>query len=276
MTVDCQWIENNLEALSCDSMDAEKSGLARKHIESCGSCRKEVEALNAIDPLIKQHFQRQFEIARQPRQSRAVQKGRILGLSAAAVAIAAVLLFVVLPGPQPIPLAPVQPQIAPVASGETPAAPVKSNGTGEVDRTKPAPAPNKPIDSQPPAQTVVTENAPDFLVIDAAGYSHTLDDYRGHVAVIALLNQKQGEATTNFDNLYRTYGANPKFRFLGVSGSHAAKPANTTFPVVYNQGSKLFGARPGQFLLIDEIGRNKLRGDLVTDFESLRKALEGN
>jgi hypothetical protein len=266
MTVDCQWVENNLEALSCDSLDADTSGLARKHIESCGSCRKEVEALNAIDPLIKKHFQRQLEIARQPRT---VQRGRLVGLSAAAVAIAAVLLFVTLPGPKPIPLTPVQPQIAPAASVETPAAPVKSNGTGEVDRTKPAPAPNKPIDSQPPAQTVVTEDAPDFLVIDAAGYSHTLDDYRGHVAVIALLNQEQGEATANFDNLYKTYGANPKFRFLGVTGSHSAKRANTTFPLVYNQGSKLFGAHAGEFVVVDERGSIVLRGSIVKDFKSL-------
>src|SRR5580693_9143039 len=123
MTVDCQWIEKHLEALHYGSLNTEENRLAGRHIESCGSCRKEVDALNAIDPLIKKHFQRQLEIARQPRQSLTVQRGRLLGLSAAAAAIAAVLLFVMLPGPHPIPLTPVQPQIAPTASVETPAAP---------------------------------------------------------------------------------------------------------------------------------------------------------
>lgn len=271
MTVDCQWIEKHLEALHCDSLNLEDDRLAREHIGSCALCRKEVDELQAIDPLIKKLFQRELEIARQPR---VVHRGRLFGLGASAVALVAVLLFVMIPGPQPGFIAPVQPQIAPTASVEPPA-PVKSSGTVEVDRTKPTATPDKPVERQPARQTVVVENAPEFLVTDPAGYSHTLDDYRGHVVVIGLWNAEQTEASANLDRLYKAYGANPKFRFLGVAGGRTAKPADATFPVVYNQGSKLFGAHAGEFVVVGEGGVIKLRGNLVTDFDSLQKALEG-
>jgi hypothetical protein len=270
MTVDCQWIEKHLEALHYGSLNTEENRLAGRHIESCASCRKEVDALNAIDPLIKKHFQRQLEIARQPRT---VQRGRLFGLSAAAVALVAVLLFVIVSGPRLSPITPAQPQIAPTASVEPPA-PVKSNGTPEVDRTKPTAAPDKPLDREPATQTAVTEDAPDFLVTDAAGYSHTLGDYRGHVIVIGLWNALQTEASANLDRLYKAYGANPKFRFLGVADNHTAKSANATFPVVYNQGSKLFGAHAGEFVVVDENGSLVLRGSLVKDFDTLTKTLQ--
>jgi hypothetical protein len=265
MTVDCQWVEKNLEALSCDSLNPEEHRLAQGHIESCALCRKEVEALSVIDPLIKKHFQRELEIARQPRT---VHRGRLFGASAAAVALVAVLLFVILPGPQSPPFSPVQPQIGPTASVEPPA-PVKSNGTVEIDRAKPNAVPDKPVDPQPAVQTITAENVPDFLVIDAAGYSHTLDDYRGHVVVIGVWNADQTKASANLDRLYKTYGANPKFRFLGVADNHTAKPVNTTFPVVYNQGSKMFSAHAGEFVVVDKGGSIVLRGSLVKDFKVL-------
>ena len=63
MTVDCKWVEKNLEALFCDRLNPEQDQLARRHIDSCVSCRNEVQALNAIDPLIKNHFRRELEIA---------------------------------------------------------------------------------------------------------------------------------------------------------------------------------------------------------------------
>ena len=60
MTVGCQWIENNLEALSNASLNEEESRLAHTHMESCDSCRNEVQALKAIDPLVKTFFQREL------------------------------------------------------------------------------------------------------------------------------------------------------------------------------------------------------------------------
>ena len=96
-SINCQWIENNLEALYCDKLDQEQVRLARAHIENCQSCSREVQALNAIDPLVKRHFKRELQIAQQRRTLRA---GRLFGLSAATLALVAILFFVVLGTPQ--------------------------------------------------------------------------------------------------------------------------------------------------------------------------------
>ena len=63
MTVDCQWIHKNLETLFCGTLSPEENRIARAHIESCGSCDKEVAALNAIDPLVKGYFQTELNRA---------------------------------------------------------------------------------------------------------------------------------------------------------------------------------------------------------------------
>src|SRR5436190_9838169 len=142
MTVGCEWIENNLEALSNASLNEEESRLAHTHMESCGSCRNEVQALNAIDPLVKTFFRRELQIARRPR---AVAARRVFGLSGAAAAFVAILLFIVFRVPQPTTLTPgtpTPPQIAPIVEA-TPPAPIKNNdAAGEVARTKPSAEPS--------------------------------------------------------------------------------------------------------------------------------------
>src|SRR5262245_35444180 len=97
MTVDCEWIERNLEGLFSGRLTEEESRIARRHIEGCEACQREIRGLNAIDPLIKQHFRRQLQVARQtPR----VNRVRAMSFSGAAVALVAVLLFVGLREPQ--------------------------------------------------------------------------------------------------------------------------------------------------------------------------------
>jgi len=44
--------------------------------------------------------------------------------------------------------------------------------------------------------------------------------------------------------------------------------------MLYNQGSNLFGAEPGEFVMLDETGAVQLRGSLVNDIDALRKALQ--
>ena len=113
-----------------------------------------------------------------------------------------------------------------------------------------------------------------MLVTDLAGYAHKLEDYRGHVMLVAVWSGASPEAISNMESLYKTYGGNVKYRFIGVSNARVAKPASATFPVFYNQGSKLFGARSGEFVLLDENGGLLLRGSLVKDIESLRKTMQ--
>jgi len=244
MIVDCLWIEKNLEALFSDTLSDDESRLARSHIETCGACRQETMALNAIDPLIKNHFRRELAIARRPPL---VHKARVLGLSGAAAAVVALLLFFATRTPQALPV------VAPVAgvptiqapAPEPPATPpIKADDPAEIQRAKPTPAPNVVPDRKPQVPPV-TSNSPELLVTDAAGYSHTIDEFRGRTVVIAVWDNDQSESIANIERLYKANVANPKIRFVVVSNERLPKPTNTTFQTFYNQGSKLFGAKPG-------------------------------
>ena len=92
--------------------------------------------------------------------------------------------------------------------------------------------------------------------------------------MIGVLNAGQPDVASNLESLYKTFGSNSKFRFIGISNDRQARLVNTTFPVTYNQGSKLLGAQPGEFVLLDEAGMIQLRGSLVRDFETLRRSLQ--
>lgn len=272
MTVDCHWVEGNLEALFCDNLSDEESRLVLAHVENCASCQGEVQSLRAIDPLVKGHFQRELQLAGRPR---VVHSGRLLGLSASAVT-AVVVLMLLFRTPQPGPV--VRPAGGPeptsAVSSTLPPPPIKTQETGEVERAKPTLESGLPVDRQRETPPPVTAGSPDFLVLDPAGYSHSLAEYRGRVVVVAVWNSAQPESIANFERLYKANATNAKFRFLGVSNERDRKPANTTFPVFYNQGSKLLGANPGDFVLLDENGAAELRGSLVRDFEGLRRALQ--
>jgi hypothetical protein len=270
MIADCKWIEENLEALQCDRLSQEESLLAKAHIENCASCKRELQALNAIDPVIKNYFQRELQIARQPR---AIHKGRVFGFSGAAAAVVIVLLLVLTRNAQvPIQTTLETPRsVQEIASAPQPAKPVKAEDAALDPRTKPTPDPSPAADRRPPA--AATNNAPDFLVSDPAGYSHSLEEYRGRVVLLAVWAREQTQTIANIERLYKMHGANSKIRFLGVTNERKAKPANTTFPVLYNEGSKLLGAQAGDFVLLNENGAVELRGSLVKDFERLSKAL---
>jgi hypothetical protein len=274
MNVDCKWVEKNLEALFCEGPGAEDRRIAREHIESCVSCRSEVQALNAIDPLVKHYFQLQLATAR---HRRTFDSRKVFGVGAAGVTLAAVVMFAVLRTPQPAPTplpTPSETRIAPTEPIQPPA-PIKDNSEPPIERAKPIPAPALPADRKPVVAAPLSPNSPDFLVRDPAGYSHTVDEYRNHVLIIGVWAPDLLESAASLDRLYKTFGTNPKFRFLGVSNQEVPKPANTTFPAVYNQGSKLFGAQPGEYVLLDENGSVLERGSLLNDFDHLRMALQG-
>ncbi len=273
MTVDCRWVENNLEALLCDRLSEEDSRQARAHIETCVPCRRQTQALNAIDPLIRGHFRRQLAIARTPR---VVHKGRALGLSGAAAALVVLLLAVLVRAPY----APSGSTPAPAASSaaaipqQTPK--TKQDDPSDIQRLAPEPAPAPAPDRKPPQPLPpVTADSPELLVSDQAGYSHGLTEYRGRTVLIGVWTPEQKESVVNLERLYKANSANPKFRLLGVASARQPKPVNTTFPIFYNQGSKLFGAAPGEFVLLDENGAVERRGSLVKDFDDLNKTLTG-
>jgi hypothetical protein len=278
MTVDCQWVEKNLEALFCDRLSDDEARRARVHIEGCAQCRREVAGLNAIDSLVKGYFRREMTLAR---RSPVLHKGRIAGLSSAAALVVVVLLLLVIRTPQPSPvLAPPVPIAEKSASAITPAEPappVKAGEPAPVLRLRPEPAgPNPDQNRRPQAPPPVTATSPEFFVTDPAGYSHTLDEYRGRVVVLGVWSQGQTESIASMERLYQANATNPKIRFLGISNERLQRPPNTTFPIMYNQGSKLFGATAGEFVLLDENGAVELRGSLTKDAEALGKILRSN
>jgi hypothetical protein len=235
MTIDCQWVEKNLEALFCDRLSPEEARLARTHIDSCNVCRNEVAALNAIDPLIKKDFQRQMSLARAPRRARM----SFIYATAAAGLAAVLLMAVILRAPELTTVNPLPPvemaETTPPPPVEAPSAAKPLEKPQELARVKPEPAP--PADAIPQQRAVVADkNAPEFLVADPAGYSNTLEDYRGRIAVIGVWSNDQQEATANLDRLYKSFSSNTKLRFVGVTNQRGARSPNTTFTIVYNQG----------------------------------------
>jgi len=271
MSVDCSWVEKNLESFFCDTLSEEENRLTRAHIESCAACGREARALNAIDPLMKTYFRREMAVATRPR---AVHQGRVFAFASASAVALIVLLSFALRTTQPVPAGQSvsnEPVAAPAVSTE-PAVPPRDNTPVEPVRAKPNAVPVA-ADRMPPIPPV-SPNAQDFMVTDPAGYSHTLDEYRGRTVVMGVWNQEQVEAAVNLERVYKDYSESTRIRFLGVSLERQPRPANTTFTIFYNQGSKLFGAQPGEFVVLNENGVVELRGSLVKDFETLRRFLQ--
>jgi hypothetical protein len=157
---------------------------------------------------------------------------------------------------------------------DTVASAKNSDGAATAERTKPLDSTASATVQAPRAAAAPDSNAPDFMVVDPAGYSRTLNDYRGYVFVLGILNRDQRDVISDFEHLYKQFGSNRKFRFLAVSSDRQVRVPNTTFPIAYNHGSKLFGALPGDFVLLDETGVVRLHGSLVKDFDRLEKTLQ--
>ena len=173
--------------------------------------------------------------------------------------------------------------VAPAVPVEAPPPSIKDDVATGAQRAKPVPGGEKE-EAVPPTQSAPAANAasprdanvPDFLVTDPAGYSRRLEDYRGHLLLIGVWSGDQPKAAASLERLYKAFASNPNLRLIGVSNERLAKPVNTTFPVVYNQGSRLLDAKPGEFVLLDESGAVRLRGSLTGDLGNLRALLKKN
>jgi hypothetical protein len=277
MNMDCKWVESNLEAIFCDTLGEEENRAAREHIENCAACRNEVQALMAIDPVIKKYFQTQLAQAVRvgDAPARGIRRFR-WAFQIVAVAVVAVVLVFLLRTPQMVESpVPVETAAAPAVSVDAPVV-SKNDAVAQTERAKPAPdAKAERKDTGRPAASPSTPeaNAPAFLVSDPVGYSHSIQDYRGFKVLIGVWSPNQPQSIAALERLYKTFGSDPRIRFIGVSPQRAKKPANTTFPVFSNQGSQLLGAKPGEFVLLNESGTATMRGTLAEDFEVLSKTL---
>jgi hypothetical protein len=278
MNTDCQWIDKNLEAFFSGTLSQEDQHRAQHHIANCGQCGKEVAALNSIDPLVKRYFDSELRRVQQE-PPRRIAKVRLAAVSSVALLAACLLFAIALHNSRSDSNAssavPIQAANSPSQPADTVVSAKTSDREATAERTKPADSTANVTVQAPRAAAAPDSNAPDFMVIDPAGYSRTLSDYRGYVFVLSILNRDQRDVISHFEQLYKQFGSNRKFRFLAVSSDRQIRmPNTTTFPVAYNHGSKLFGALPGDFVLLDETGALRLRGSLVKDFERLQKTLQ--
>jgi hypothetical protein len=112
------------------------------------------------------------------------------------------------------------------------------------------PVPNAPID----------RDAPDFAVIDDVGLISTLDHFKGRVLLVGIVSSDAKEAIGNLQSLYDEFGAEPAVRILAVAERNSK--VHGTFPIVFNQGSRLLGLGDGQFALISPEGKTQFQGSL--------------
>src|SRR5689334_10662206 len=134
MTVDCKLINDNLEAYCSDKLSLDDTRRAKTHIDGCQECRSQIESLEAIDPLVKQLFERRMAIAQMP--SAPAPRRRFIPVTAA-VALASILAVVFLVKPAPQPVQPLTTSIEGPVAGATPDAVDKSVANEQVDRAKP-------------------------------------------------------------------------------------------------------------------------------------------
>ncbi len=276
MKIDCQWVTTNLEAISCDSLGAEEARLAKAHIQECAHCRAEIESLEEIDVMVRKYVRHQMAVAVAPKRQR-VAWGSIGAAAAVAIALVMAVSLQFFPG-----TGTVEPALEQALTAPAPAAnpqldkdsestatqrskPEEAGSAAGVTSGRPAPAANEKVPDGP--------GAPDFLITDPAGYSRTLEDYKGYVFFFGVWQPTQTAAIANIETVYRNFGSNTKLRIVGISNQRQVNPANTTFPLFYNQGSRLLNTASGEFLLLDQTGAIRLRGSLLTPSEDLVRTL---
>jgi hypothetical protein len=271
MNAECQWIDSNLEAYFCDALNSDENRRARNHIADCDRCRGMVAELNAVDPVVRGLFRHELARARSPQRRSPALIGSV------ATALAALILVIVMQVPRFVTND--NPQVnLPFASATT--APLDEPAIPKVpepvstERMKPDAAAIDQRGQVPVRPIPVGENAPDFLVTDTAGYSRNLNDFRNHVLIFGVWTSQRPQTVSSLQRVYQAFSPNTKLRVLGVATQREAKPVTATFPITYNQGSKLFGAKTGELLIVDSSGVVRMRGTLEQDQTALVNSIK--
>ena len=263
MMTNCDWFISKLEAYFCDGLSSEELQRCQTHLAACAECSGQVESLKDIDPLVRGVFQRRLAVARLAAQTNTRPRLLKLALAGAGMAVAAVVLGIGMmfmqraPAPRlvinpPEVPAPAQTEIKKDTAKESPG-----------NRNLAKPTEGTPAMSAPqPHLDIAAENGPEFAITDAAGYTATLETYRGRVFLFGVVSPEQKAAVVNLQRIYDTFGANRGIRILGVSRRREDTLEGATLPMFFNHGSKLLGVGDGQFLLIDADGKTRLGGSL--------------
>ena len=255
----CEWTNSKIEAYFTDELTAEDWQRFQTHQAGCAECRQQIESLKHMDTLVRGVLQRRIAIARLASQTNTRPRVVRIMLAGMGVAVAALLLVTALPFLQQQPPAP------PITTN-VPAPPnlledvKKDNTTQNTDRTKPDEA--KPAVAVVPTLDPIPPDAPDFAISDAAGYTTTLETYRGRVFLFGVVSRDEKKAVAGLQEIHDALASNNAIRIVGVTRRHEENLEGGTFPVFFNHGSKLFGIGDGEFLLVDAAGTPRLKGTL--------------
>lgn len=272
----CEWFTARIESFLTDQMSEEDKALARSHVDACASCRRDLSGFDEVDRRVRTYFRNEVLRAsrppamswRRPAWALALAGSLVLGWTLAGVRQ---------PQTEPI-AAPVASNVSPSTAieAEAPTAPPrdpKTENTRELDRAKPATSGVAPV---PPVELTGRRTMPPggpFLIADQAGFSRDLKSYAGYVLVFARLDPSEPLPVERFEQVYSEFGGNPKLRIVGVFDSGTRRPSGATFPMGFNQGSKLLDAPQGQMVVVDSAGDVRLRTPLLQDSGNLVKSL---
>ena len=262
MNNDCQWIESKTESYFADSLSSDDRHRFETHLGSCTACAQTVESLKNVDTLVQGVFQHRVAIAN--RAAHANTRPRVLKIALGGVglaAAAALLLSVGVTFLQQTPAPPTALQVPPAApelQNE-----VKKDNALETSGKLTKPGVGTPARTGLDASLDANApNAPDFAVTDAAGYTTTLETYKGQAFLFGVVGRDQKAAIAGLQQIFDALSTNRSIRIVGVSRTEESFDG-ITFPIFYNHGSKLLGVADGQFLLMDASGTKVLEGSLT-------------
>jgi len=262
MNNDCEWIKSKTESYFTDSLSSEDLHRFDSHLGACAACAQTVESLKNVDALVRGVFQRRVAIAN--RAMRVNTRPRVLKIALGGVGLAlaaALLLSIGVTFLQQTPAPPTAQQVPPAApeiQNE-----VKKDNAVDTSAKRVKPGVGTPARTGLDASlNANAPNAPEFAVTDAAGYTTTLDTYKGQAFLFGVVARDQKAGIAGLQQIFDALSANRSIRIIGVSRTEENFDG-ITFPIFYNHGSKLLGVADGHFLLMDASGTRVLEGSLT-------------
>jgi hypothetical protein len=271
----CEWLNSKLEAYFCDDLAGEDVRRFQAHLSLCAECRQQMDSFNQIDPLVRGVLQHRLVVAQMAVRGNGHSRGfkLVLAVAGGGTLAAALVLLVIGMGStqQQNPALPVAVQQPPAISSPIEPDGIKKNSGQEQKVNLGKPLDGPPVQPAPqPHLDDALANGPDFAVADAAGYPFTLEKYRGRALLVGVVSPDQKTAVSNLEQLYEAFGSNSRVAILAVARHRDDKFRDAKFPLFFNNGSKLLGAREGEFRLLDPTGKMKLDGSLADPASVMR------
>jgi hypothetical protein len=265
MNIDCAWFTSRLEAYCCDNLDEPDRQAAQQHLNQCRSCKSELDSLEKLDDTLRQVFQHRLSQALSQPPTRIRFIPAAVG---AATAVTVLVLALTLLSGRDAPSSPATadrsaPEVSVQESVSASAIEGPKNTVEPpIQRAKPGDDSAIVLLPRPDLDTARADGA-DFAVIDAAGYSTSLDNYKGYSVVIGVWSANQPQTVDTMNRIYSAFGHDPQVRVLGVASARQEPLDRATFPVVFNRGSQLLGLKTGELVLIDKAGQQRWSGSLT-------------